>query len=44
MVYCVSWHSPLLCCAFRRDMYFVDGVLVACVPVANVCGLPDCLI
>jgi hypothetical protein len=37
MGYCVLWYSSFLCSAvFRRDLYFVDNVLVTCVLVATV--------
>jgi hypothetical protein len=35
----VFFVSCVLSFVFRRDLYFVCGILVTCVPVANVCRL-----
>jgi hypothetical protein len=40
---CIICRHILLSCVlilfFRKDVYFVDGMLVTCVPVGSVCGL-----
>jgi hypothetical protein len=35
---CVPWNSSyVLLSVYRKDVCFMDGVLITCVPVTNVC-------
>jgi hypothetical protein len=39
-MYCLRWHSSFMSTViffFLRDLYFVGGILVTCVPAAIVC-------
>jgi hypothetical protein len=36
LVFCVCC---CCCCCFSKNVHFMDGKLVTCVPVASVCGI-----